>query len=216
MVVRTHIDRRSFLVSTGLLGIGVALPGIGALVAPAAAATDAESFQALSEFLTGTQNLDRELADRAYAQLARLHTEFPQKMAALAEAVRASGAEKIDVWLARNAGDDALQATAVAIVSAWYLGFAAPVRPEDDRGFVTFTKALMYEPTIDATVRPTYARGAPDYWIDPPPFVTAPPGPPGLKSWGSASPKATGTIPGAASAAPTSPPARSGTTPTGR
>jgi len=33
---------------------------------------------------------------------------------------------------------------------------------------VTFTGALAYEPTADATVIPTYSRGKTNYWVNPP------------------------------------------------
>jgi hypothetical protein len=96
------------------------------------------------------------------------------------------------------------------IVSAWYLGFTGTpisLRAEDDTGFVTFTEARMYAPTMDATVHPSYARGGLNYWVEPPDFVTPPPAPPGIKSWGRESPKGIGAIPGAAAVEPNEAPA---------
>ena len=40
-------------------------------------------------------------------------------------------------------------------------------------------RAACTAPTMDATVRPTYARAGLNYWVEPPPFVTAPPMPAG-------------------------------------
>jgi hypothetical protein len=215
VILEITIDRRSFLVSVGLLGIGTA-DGAGPFVGSATAAppADVEAFHALSSFLTGTPDLDLDLAGRALAQLSALDPDFGQKVARLAEIVRSAGAANMDAFLAAPASSDkTVRETTTTIVSAWYLGFTGtpiPLRAEDDTGFVTFLQARMYEPTLDATVRPTYARAGTDYWVDPPPFVTAPPGPPGLKSWGSASPKGTGTIPGAANAEPNAEPATPG------
>ena len=111
----------------------------------------------------------------------------------------------------------ALRETAATIVSAWYLGYTGtpiPLRAEDDTGFVTFTGALMYEPTMDATVRPSYARAGLNYWVEPPPFVHPPPMPAGIRSWGRESPQGIGTIPEAPAAvqdaAPETPPPATG------
>ena len=104
-------------------------------------------------------------------------------------------------WLTRPRATRAFAIRSRPIVSAWYLGYTGTpisLRAEDDTGFVTFTKALMYEPTMDATVRPTYARAGINYWVEPPDFVTPPPAPPGIKSWGRESPQGIGAIPEAA------------------
>ncbi|GAA4497508.1 sugar dehydrogenase complex small subunit [Gluconacetobacter tumulicola] len=64
-----------------------------------------------------------------------------------------------------------LRLTALAIIRAWYLGYAgtpAPLDQGDNAQFVSYERALMFEPTRDATVIPTYARGGTDYWREPP------------------------------------------------
>jgi hypothetical protein len=125
----------------------------------------------------------------------------------------------MDDFLAHpSSSDQSLRDTIVTVVSAWYLGYTGtpiPLRAEDDTGFVTFTEALMYEPTMDATVHPSYARAGLNYWVEPPDFVAPPPAPPGIKAWGRESPQGIGAIPEAAppppeeAPPPTPPPAAS-------
>ncbi|HET7714522.1 MAG TPA: sugar dehydrogenase complex small subunit [Bauldia sp.] len=199
------LDRRAFVVS-GAFAL-TALAGAPWLVASAGAApANVDQFLALSAFLTGAPGLDAELAARAFGQLTELDAGFPDRAGALADAVGTSQAPTIDDFLAHPASSDlGLRETAVTIVSAWYLGYTGTpiaLRAEDDTAFVTFTKALMYEPTIDATVRPSYARAGLDYWVDPPPFVTPPPMPAGIRSWGRESPQGVGAIPEAPAAVP--------------
>jgi hypothetical protein len=212
-MIKGTIGRRSFLISAGRAGIGAsAICLTGWLISTSEAANEnVETFRALSGLVTGKSDLDISLAERAYAQLRVLDADFPQKVAALAELARSSGAKTIDALLASSrGGDETSRAAIVTIVSTWYLGFTGTpisLRAEDSTGFVTFTKALMYEPTIDATVRPSYARAGTGYWVDPPPFVTAPQMPAGIKSWGRESPQGVGKIPGLDSVSPFAGPA---------
>ncbi len=200
------IDRRAFVVS-GAFAM-VAFGGPRWLIAPAEA-SDAETFGTLSAFLTDTSGIDPAVAARAFGQLTELDQAFPEKTANLADAVSSSLAPSMDDFLAHPAsGDVALRETMLTIVSAWTLGYTGtPValRAEDDTGFVTFTGALQFRPTMDATVRPTYARAGLNYWIEPPPFVTPPPMPPGIRSWGRESPQGIGAIPEAPAEAPEAP-----------
>ncbi len=204
------LDRRAFLVS-GAFAL-TALAGTRWLVATAAAApADTDAFRTLSAFLTGAPGLDAEIAARAFGQLTELDASFPEKAGVLASAVATSDAPSMDDFLAHPASSDlALRTTAVTVVSAWYLGYTGTpiaLRAEDDTGFVTFTGALQFEPTMDATLRPTYARAGLNYWVEPPPFVTPPPMPEGIRSWGRASPQGVGAIPQAPATMPEDPPA---------
>ncbi len=194
------VDRRRFMVSGAFAFVAVS--GGASWIAAAAEgsfAFDAESFRTLSRYLTGATELDPILAQRALAQLGALEAQFPASAAALGDAVRKSGAASVDGFLSDPASSDsALRETMGTIVSAWYLGYTGTpisLRAEDDTGFVTFTGALMYEPTMDATVRPTYARAGLNYWVEPPPFVAAPPMPSAMKLWGRESPQGVGRIP---------------------
>ena len=203
---RGTLDRRAFIVSgVFTLTAFAGMPWLFGRAEAAAAPADAGTFRVLSTFLTGAADLDAELAARALAQLTALDADFPAKAGILAEAVATSDATSIDDFLAHPASSDpGLRDTVATVVSAWYLGYTGTpisLHAEDDTGFVTFTKALMYEPTMDATVRPTYVRAGINYWVEPPDFVTPPPAPPGIKSWGRESPQGIGAVPEAAAPA---------------
>ena len=190
------IDRRTFL-ATGTFALA-ALGGLRALIVPAEA-SDADTFRSLSAFLADDPAIDPTVAARAFGQLTELDPDFPQKVARLADTVTSSLAPSMDDFLAHPASSPTpLRETMVTIVSAWYLGYTGtpvPLRAEDDTRFVTFTGALMFRPTMDATVRPTYARDGLDYWVEPPPFVTPPPMPATIRAWGQESPQGIGSIP---------------------
>jgi hypothetical protein len=215
-------DRRAVISMSAVLAAFSGFSGGWWLIAQADAAAapgSVEDFRALSVLLTGAPDLDPALAERAYNQLTALDADFPSKATAVAKAVGASAQTSVDAFLASpQAGGDGLKDTMITIVSAWYLGYTGTpisLRAEDNTGFVTFTKALMYAPTVDATVYPTYARDGINYWVDPPPFVTPPPTPPGIKSWGRDSPQGKGPIPDALAPSPggTTPPDPSATGP---
>lgn len=205
---RVALDRRAFIVS-GAFALA-AFAGARWLIGSAEAApADFGAFLTLSAFLTGATELDAEIAARAFGQLTELDGSFPEKAGALAAAVATSSAPSMDDFLAHPASSDpGLRTAAATIVSAWYLGYTGTpisLRAEDDTGFVTYTGALQFVPTMDATVRPTYARAGLNYWVEPPPFVTPPPMPDGIKSWGRQSPQGVGAIPQAPSTMPEDP-----------
>lgn len=200
------LDRRAFIVagSFALAGFG----GARWLIAPAQAASS-DDFLALSRFLADAGDLDPAIAARAFGQLTELDATFPDKVSTLMDVVVSSQAPSIDDFLAHPASSGTrLRETMVTVVSAWTLGYTGtpiPLRAEDDTGFVTFLGALQFRPTMDATLRPTYARDGLNYWVEPPPFVEAPPMPAHIRAWGQESPKGIGAIPQAPTELPQAP-----------
>lgn len=197
----TRLDRRTFIVAAAAFGADISTGGFGrALIgtAEAAESADVAAFRALSAFLTGAGDLDPDAAGRAFAQLSELDRSFARNAAALAGTVRSSGAADMEAFLATPAASaSGTRVTMTTIVSSWYLGYTGtPValRAEDDTGFVTYVDARMFMPTIDVTVRPTYARAGLNYWVAPPPGVTPPPAPAGITEWGRRSPQGVGPI----------------------
>ena len=177
-----------------LLGIGVAAMiaagggvGIGTLLAAPAVAAPPAAFVAMSRFVTGSDLVDDAAIARAWEQLVALDASFPAAVARLRGAIDRAGLTSMTAFLASPLGRDAgLLATVRTITAAWYLGYTgtfAPQSSRDDTGFVTFAGALMWRPTIDATVIPTYSRGATDYWIDPPAGTPVPGGAAGVRDW---------------------------------
>ncbi|CAG9193089.1 putative Fructose 5-dehydrogenase [Paraburkholderia tropica] len=167
------VTRRSFL------QIGIALTGAfaldtelraGSLPAQAPAVMQADTFASLSGFLTGKTQLDTTLAARALTQLRALDPGFDGKLSALSEAIAVSRAKTMDDFLATEAGARN-RATATTIVSAWYLGYTGTPdlsKMADASRFVTYREALMFAPTLDVSIIPTFSRGKNGFWHEPP------------------------------------------------
>jgi hypothetical protein len=177
-----------------MLGIGTAslMAGgalsVGRLFAQTADAPKVSpAFVAASRFVTSSDLDDAPALERAWQQLCTLDGGFAQAVDRLHTAIGQSGAKTMAQWLATPAiHDAALIATARTITSAFYLGYTGDPdsqAPHDSNGFVTFTGALMWRPTIDATIIPTYARGGTDYWVKPPAGTPTPKGPQGNPVW---------------------------------
>ena len=134
------------------------------------------TFMAVSKTLTGHPELDDGLALLAWNALVSREQDFAARFARLASAINRPGgrsdtaATTTSFSLASVSNDPTLKATAMAIVSAWYLGRVGKVNPnaEDGPAFITYTGALMWRPTLDATLIPTYSRGGPGHWATPP------------------------------------------------
>lgn len=182
------VKRRGLLLGIGttalMAGMGIEVGAFGA--APADTLPPA-AFVEISRFVTGSKLDDASALGRAWSQLVALDAGFPNSVRNLTAAVKLAGLASMAAFMASPlAKDAALVKTATTIVSAFYLGFTGTSvshRDKDDTGFVTFVGALMWRPTIDNTVIPTFARGKTDYWIEPPAGTPAPKGPQGQPSW---------------------------------
>lgn len=129
-------------------------------------------FLALSERLTGRESLDAKIAGRAYNVLMEAGEDFPARQRQLSQAMEQASLTDMRKFKAfAETQNQTVVDTAIAIISAWYLGYTGTPKGHsatDDTRFVTYTGALMFEPTIDATVIPTYSRGRTNYWKNPP------------------------------------------------
>lgn len=175
------LSRRSLLEMASLAGTALALGGAGLLAAreglaattagaasaasvagaaPAAAALPAADFLRLSVFLTGGQPLDATLAGRYQVALAKRDPQFGDSARALLGLMSTSQATSVEELLDAPAFQDTLRALTTRIVSAWYLGI---VGQDADAELISYAEALMYRPTKDVLVVPTYGAG-PDSW----------------------------------------------------
>lgn len=183
------MERRRFLQLMMATPVIVSIPLQPLLAAPADAA------QALllraSELLTGRRGLDIGITERLWTLLCEQDTQFPAQLARLMTRLNALHSEDREQIVAQL--DDADVKTALTIISPWYLGYTghpSTTKAVDDAHFVTFLSALMYEPTRDHTIRPSYARAGGDYWAEVPPGVTVPPMSTLIREWGDQSPLA--------------------------
>ncbi|MFC4277707.1 sugar dehydrogenase complex small subunit [Achromobacter aloeverae] len=133
--------------------------------------TDASGkrFLDLSRFLTGKDDLDPVIARRTLQALL-VEKDFEQRYAALesaCQAARQAGTlTGMDAFDASPVGKDpALRATAVEIVSAWYLG---RVGSGPATQLIAYREALMYRPTAGITTVPSYQLGGYGYWTPKP------------------------------------------------
>ncbi|MFC0502850.1 sorbitol dehydrogenase family protein [Asaia krungthepensis] len=172
----------------GFLGCGVAALPFLAFPALTRAASEARSdalsealpgagacppdFHAVSMALTGHEDLDEALVPRVWVALLARHPEFPARYRLLAEAMRQRGIHRSQDYAASGLrAEKALHEVSVEIVAAWYLGRVGPMLPRSEAGtpaFITYEGAMMWRPTSDVTVLPTYARGGPGFWAQPP------------------------------------------------
>ncbi len=160
------ISRRALLGTAVAAGAVLAIGGTTVLgTTNALAATTASTgFLRLSEFLTGGQPLAAGLATRYEASLARLDPKFTAAAAELQRYVNDAKASHIDELLARPDLSEPLRKTITQIVSAWYLGI---VNNDTDVELISYADALMYRPTADVLVIPSYG-GGPDSWGEKP------------------------------------------------
>lgn len=134
-----------------------------------------ESFMPVSRLLTGHDEIRDEIASRAWSALSQRHDGFADRFSALETALSQAGIDQFaQLPEAAVLRDASLKETAVAIVSAWYLGRVGTVDnfSETASSFVTYADALMWAPTVDVTVIPTYSRAGPGHWAKPPHGVT--------------------------------------------
>lgn len=167
--------RRKLLRATGTLTLGVTLCSVNHRLM-ADEGVD-ESLMRLSQLLTGRPSLNSLQAVRIADALTASDPSFPQRLAQLSRAVAGDGFDDMSQFPAFCARHGpAVKATAMTILSAWYLGYTgtpSATSTEDDARFIAFRYALMYAPTLDATVIPTFARGRTDYWDQPPATIVS-------------------------------------------
>lgn len=155
-----------------LMGNGLIGNDAYAAVTPDQHAPD--DFMRISRLLTGHEEIADELANAAWSALVQRKSNFDNDYASLRSAITDAGVKFDDISDSPIGQSPELKATAIDIVSAWYLGRVGKVEnmSDDVSTFITFNDALMWRPTIDVTVIPTYSRGGPGHWVAPPHGVT--------------------------------------------
>lgn len=165
-------SRRTIVLALAVAPIVPYLRAYAVEVAPPAAGTfDLKSFLQLSQVLTNRPTLDAVTGGRALANLSAEDKGFSAQASALFAAITAAKFTDMRAFNTFIAGHEALRPVAMKIISAWYLGYTGHPSGnsfDDNARFVSYAGALMYQPTIDATVVPSYSRGHTNYWAHPP------------------------------------------------
>jgi hypothetical protein len=159
-----HLSRRRFLAMSALAASVAALatssPGITQAIASTSDSDPA--FLALARFLTGRSDLDPRIVTRARDALIAADSGFADKARTLMHAIQDANLTSVDAFAGSPLYADAShRATAIAVVSAFYLGQVGEGR---EARLVSFEKALMFQPTAGVLVIPSYALGGPNYW----------------------------------------------------
>ena len=165
------LNRRQFLLSLSAISGLAALSPVLSWSSTGSAQSDTERFYRLSLLLTGRSHLSHLVSLRALHCLTAEDKSFPQQLSNLISALQAANIVSSDQLNDHSLMQQPVGQTIRKIISAWYLGFTGTpisLRAVDSTQFVTFTDALMFQPTLDATVIPTYSRGHTNYWMQPP------------------------------------------------
>lgn len=129
----------------------------------------ADDLHALSIAVIGKTADDRPLSDAFHKAFGEANPSFLLRASALSAQMKAAGLTTPAAFSASPlAKDPVLHATAIGLTAAWYLGHVAHDDHDDHGGgqVVAYEKALMWAPTADVTVIPSYSRGAPNYWAE--------------------------------------------------
>jgi hypothetical protein len=114
-------------------------------------------FMDVSAALTGVPSPAADLGAVIYKELLALVPDLNELVTALPDQM-ADGVIKAEA-------PQATKDVAAAIVRAWYLGI---VGTDAQARVVAYEHALNYAQVSDVVVLPTYARGEPHYWAEPP------------------------------------------------
>ena len=181
-----------------LIGLAAAVPLPALLSSLSAAADEGSNLMKVSRIIVGRSDLDPGIAQRIEVALAGKIQGFPGKLSALASAL-GDGADRDAALAALGEADLDL---ALKIAQPWYtgvVGVGSEHSFEDGAVFITFLGAEASRAVQDVQPFRSYSTGAPGWWAEVPPGVTAPPMPADIRDWAYVPPGATGN-PGKANA----------------
>lgn len=153
------VSRRNLLRGSITLGLAALVGSVMPWQSVMAAEVSNDDFIALSQFLV-SRPVNAVLASRYYAALDKRAPNFSTNVIALKQLIGAQGYKHVDEYLAQANADASLKATATSIISAWYLGI---VGEPADAELISYSLAMMYQPTHGILAIPTYG-GGPASW----------------------------------------------------
>ena len=161
------LSRRYVLVGGLFVGGTAALATVPAIAAPTPLSDQsAAQFMKISLLLV-PHRLNAEVGKRMGA----LNPLLPQQIDGLLSIARQKNARIVEDFFG-DVPDGLLKETALAIISAWYLGV---VTDAPDAEVFAYEYALMYQPTRDVMTIPSYAISGPNGWsAEAPPLSNMP------------------------------------------
>jgi hypothetical protein len=164
-----NLARREVLVGALIIGGAAALAGLP----PASAAWSDESAARFNEIsaLLIPHRLDETIGKRLGSLMGALNPSLPEHVTALLAIAKQKNAGIVEDFFP-DVPEGPLRDTALAIISAWYLGV---VSDAPDAEVVALEYALMYGPTSDVMTIPSYAISGPNGWsAEAPPLSNMP------------------------------------------
>jgi fructose 5-dehydrogenase small subunit len=163
--------RRRLIIGGALLAAGVAgLPLRDTLAAGVGDASATGQFMAISTLLI-QHHLNPDIGSRLAAAMQAKNPAFQEQIAELLTIARKKNARVVEDFFP-DIPEGPLKATALAIISAWYLGV---ISDAPDAEVFAYELALMYQPTLDVMTIPSYAIAGPNGWnADAPPLANLP------------------------------------------
>ncbi|NMM03240.1 uridylyltransferase [Paraburkholderia sp. RP-4-7] len=159
----TDPQRRRLLKLSATAALTVAMPldALSESSATHGAAAHA-TFASVAAFLTRRNALPDLYVRSVHQGLIAQDSSFPARLNALSAAIASLRSADVGALIPALAGTSSdARKTALAIIEAFYTGSVG--RGEHAR-MVGYETALMFEPTADVTVIPSYIRARPEYW----------------------------------------------------
>jgi fructose 5-dehydrogenase small subunit len=165
------LDRREILAGGLALVGGLATPTVSsAAEATAWSGESAARFMDLSSLLI-PHRLNEGVGRRIGAAMSALNPLLAEQVTELLAIAKKKNARIVEDFFP-DLPEGPLKETALAIISAWYLGV---VTDAPNAEVFTYAYALMYQPTKDVMTIPSYAISAPNAWsAEAPPLSNMP------------------------------------------
>jgi hypothetical protein len=166
------LGRREIVIGGAFLVGGLA----AGLLPPSTLALAAWSDEASARFIEISSlliphRLNQDVGKRIGAAMSMLNPLLPEQVAQLLTIAKNKNAKIVEDFFP-DVPEGPLKETALAIISAWYLGV---VKDADEAEVFAFEYALMYQPTRDVMTIPSYAISGPNAWpADAPPLENMP------------------------------------------
>ena len=154
------LARRELLLGgLSLVGGLAVVPTLTAVSAAALSQESAAQFMEISSLLI-PHRLREEVGQRIGAAMSTLNPQLSAQVTALLNIARNKNARVVEDFFP-DVPEGPLKQTALAIISAWYLGV---VSDAPDAEVFAYEYALMYGPTKDVMTIPSYAISGPNGW----------------------------------------------------
>ncbi|WP_116123462.1 sorbitol dehydrogenase family protein [Paraburkholderia sp. BL6669N2] len=165
------LSRRRVLLGAAFLAGSLALSTLPALSAETGVSSESTAqFMEISTLLI-PHRLDADIGKRMAQAMGALRPSLPSDIAALLSIAKKCNARIVEDFFP-DIPEGPLKQTALAIISAWYMGVLVDA---PDAEVFAYEQALMYRPTRDVMTIPSYAKSGPNGWnAEAPPLTDMP------------------------------------------